>query len=114
MYQIILVKTNGELEEIKIDKIDDTNKLVLKKLYTFSLHQEGASYIELYGNTEPYDTQPINTYKFPPPMDTKTIYGDCILVEKNLCGQPSPKNLNNLTIRNWNSRLSNFGSDASF
>ena len=109
---IILVKTNGELEQKMIDfdkdklfEIADLKKSHdFKKQFTFIFPGERASTITLYGNTVNTEYE-MNQYIFPKPMHTTVFYGNCILVENEF--RP-PSNPINLTIYNWNYRYPHY------
>jgi hypothetical protein len=104
---ILIVEKNGNIKEQKVNNINENElykKVGLKSSNGFTLQTQwninklkGKTYnIHLYGKTEGRANYE-NKYEFPPPVDEKLFFGNCILINKN-----TDDEYTNLTKADWN------------
>ena len=85
MVNAIIISKSGVLSSIQVNNLSEMyKKCKFRSPDGFSQHAEwspimsGKQYsMRLYGKVE---GKTMNKYVFPPPVDTQTFYGDCILV----------------------------------
>lgn len=104
MLSVVIVEKVGNIKECPVKSFSELYKKAgfkteedFKSLHTWSLELEnGRKYnISLFGKTKGREST-INKYEFPPPMDTKLIYGNCILANKDEDNHPV-----SLTAKEW-------------
>ena len=104
---ILIVEKNGDIKEQKVNNINETElykKVGLKTSNGFTKQTEwninklkGKSYnIRLYGKIEGRANYE-NKYEFPPPVDERLFFGNCVLINKNKNDEYT-----NLTKTEWN------------
>ena len=104
---ILIVEKNGDIKEQKVNNINEAElykKVGLKSSNGFKMqtgwninYLKGKSYnIRLYGKIEGRANYE-NKYEFPPPVDDKLFFGNCILINKETCDEYT-----NLTKAEWN------------
>jgi hypothetical protein len=96
MFSVVIIEKVGNVKECAVKSFSELYKKAgfkteedFKSLHTWSLELEnGRKYnISLFGKTKGREST-INKYEFPPPMDTKLIYGNCILANKDEDNNP--------------------------
>jgi len=104
---ILIVEKNGNIKEQKVNNVNESElykKVGLKSSNGFTMQTEwnihklkGKTYnIHLYGKTEGRANYE-NKYEFPPPVDEKLFFGNCLLINKN-----KDDEYTNLTKVEWN------------
>ena len=104
---ILIVEKNGDIKEQKVNNINETElykKVGLKTSNGFTKQTEwninklnGKSYnIRLYGKIEGRANYE-NKYEFPPPVDERLFFGNCVLINKNKNDEYT-----NITKTEWN------------
>jgi len=104
---ILIVEKNGDIKEQKVNNINETElykKVGLKSSNGFTMQTEwninklkGKSYnIRLYGKIEGRANYE-NKYEFPPPVDERLFFGNCVLINKDKYDEYT-----NLTKAEWN------------
>ena len=104
---ILIVEKNGDINEKKVNNVNETElykKVGLKTSNGFTMQTEwninklkGKSYnIRLYGKIEGRANYE-NKYEFPPPVDERLFFGNCVLINMDKDGEYT-----NLSKTDWN------------
>jgi hypothetical protein len=103
---IVIVETNGSLKKTLFKKFNEENlykKCNLKKPADFekktkwSVNIDGLKYVVFLFAKEKGRANNENKYDFPPPVDNKLFFGNCVLFAKN-----EDNEYIDLTIELWN------------
>jgi len=105
MTTVIIVDKNGILKELKTKTycLEDLYKkagfktsIDFIKHHVFNILLNNVDYsISLYGKLKGKANQE-NKYEFPPPVDKLLFFGNCLLINNDISGNPIP-----LSLRDW-------------